>query len=150
MSLGLCFISLQMWQQSARVKCNQTDILYANSYENCLSAFLTAESIRKKYDFTLDSQTFKSFSFHWILFTVFCLQQSSETFDVLHNSIFVIISEILLFLCFQEAEKQQLKDQLEEFKRVDKEKAEKARSQKEEAEKKEEERKRLVKEQEER
>jgi hypothetical protein len=69
---------------------------------------------------------------------------------VLNNSIFVIISKIVLFLCFQEAEKQLLKDQLEQFKQVDKEQAEKAQSQKEEAEAKEEERKRLVKEQEER
>ena len=57
---------------------------------------------------------------------------------------------MLLFLCFQEAEKQQLRDQLEKFKQADKEKADKAQSQKEEAERKEEERKRLVKEQEER
>ncbi|PNF28268.1 hypothetical protein B7P43_G06644 [Cryptotermes secundus] len=57
---------------------------------------------------------------------------------------------MLLLLCFQEAEKQQLRDQLEQFKQADKEKADKAQSQKEEAERKEEERKRLVKEQEER
>jgi hypothetical protein len=69
---------------------------------------------------------------------------------VLDNSVFVIISKIILFLCFQEAEKQRLKDLLEELIQVDKEKAEKAQSQKEEAEAKEEERKRLVKEQEER
>jgi hypothetical protein len=58
---------------------------------------------------------------------------------------FVIISKILLFLSFQEAERQRLKDQLEQFKLRDKE-----RSEKEDAEAKEEERRKLAKEQEER
>jgi hypothetical protein len=81
-------------------------------------------------------------SFSSILFFLYFVYRKA-----LKHNIFVIISEILL-LCFQETEKQLLKDQLERYKRFEEEAAEKARSQKEEAEAKEEDIKQLVRERE--
>jgi hypothetical protein len=87
--------------------------------------------------------------FSLYFFPVFCLRQSSKISDVFGNFAFAIINK-MLFLSFQEAEKQQLKDQVEQFKLRDKERTEKVQSQKEETDAREEERRRLVKEQEER